>query len=567
MGLFDIDHRHPNTQPTNGTIISTSTVLRFLIIFLPFAAATVSGALLLYWIESSAYLSKQKTRQLLSAQLGVEHMGVELKSIADDLAYLASAPGLRKSIDSLRPNLEANWINFLGNKNLYDQVRLIDPLGQEQIRVNYNRGLPQAVPLDKLQNKSNRYYFSETMTLNQGQFFVSQLDLNVEKGSIERPYKPTLRIATPLIHDNGQRAGIVILNILGQHILDAYTAISSESADKAWLVNQQGYWLKGPDQISEWGFMFQRHDSRLSVQYPKAWKIISSNERGQFENSLGLWSYESAHPTQFNGLSNSNDAAPKQIWKAVRFIAKSALYRYPKKIAAILSIAVSLLLLVSFYVSYRLAMAWASQQQSNLTTQKLNENLEQEVQQRTAELQWAKQQAEQLARTDELTGINNHRAFYQHAMELHQRSVRYGNPYSIIIFDLDHFKHINDSHGHLVGDQVLKIIGKLTSQVIRRADIAGRIGGEEFAIILPETSSNEAYELAERLRTQIASAALNVNQQSLRFTASFGLSQFCQGDSSFESVIKRSDDALYTAKSKGRNRVVINQSVRQAACS
>lgn len=162
---------------------------------------------------------------------------------------------------------------------------------------------------------------------------------------------------------------------------------------------------------------------------------------------------------------------------------------------------------------------------------------------------------ERLATTDELTGVGNRRAFDQRIAEELERSGRYGRPMSLIMADLDHFKRVNDDFGHAMGDQVLRQLGVLLASHVRRPDAAFRVGGEEFAIITPETDSRQAYHLAERIRLafESESSALPCG----RLTVSLGVAgtNRMHWPVTPEAIYAAADAALYRAKQDGRNRV------------
>jgi diguanylate cyclase (GGDEF)-like protein len=172
-------------------------------------------------------------------------------------------------------------------------------------------------------------------------------------------------------------------------------------------------------------------------------------------------------------------------------------------------------------------------------------------------LKVAKERAEFLARTDELTGLNNRRAFLEDGQKLFNQAKRFGHPASLIMLDADHFKGLNDNYGHAMGDVVLQAIAKILREHTREVDVIGRIGGEEFAVILPETPLANAASLAERLREKISLAKLDHPKGEIRFTASFGVSTCNQDASSLESLLKQADAALYQAKENGRDRTEI----------
>lgn len=155
------------------------------------------------------------------------------------------------------------------------------------------------------------------------------------------------------------------------------------------------------------------------------------------------------------------------------------------------------------------------------------------------------------ATIDKLTQIYNRRKLEEIVETEIERSKRYNSPLSLIMLDLDDFKHVNDTYGHQVGDNVLKELANILKNNIRLSDTAGRWGGEEFMIVVPETAANNARELAEKIRNLISSSSF---AGSCIITISLGLAQLQMGDD-FDSFLKRVDDALYQAKSRGKNRV------------
>lgn len=163
-----------------------------------------------------------------------------------------------------------------------------------------------------------------------------------------------------------------------------------------------------------------------------------------------------------------------------------------------------------------------------------------------------------LATTDALTGAVNRRSFLERAQAELSRSRRYGAPLSLVMMDVDHFKRINDTLGHAQGDDALCRIVQVCAQVVRKEDVLGRLGGEEFALLLPQTSLEEAHHLVERLRERIASSRMDDGQPgapAVVLTASFGVTCMRPEDSSVDDLLGRADAALYRAKAAGRNRV------------
>jgi diguanylate cyclase (GGDEF)-like protein len=158
------------------------------------------------------------------------------------------------------------------------------------------------------------------------------------------------------------------------------------------------------------------------------------------------------------------------------------------------------------------------------------------------------------AQVDALTGVANRRAFTEHALQSLADCQREDAPLSLVFFDLDHFKSINDSNGHAVGDHVLRRFADVAGRHLRRDDVIGRIGGEEFAIILPDISPGAAYVIADRIRVAFSESCRNLDALSLNVTVSAGVAS-AHAWSTFDSMMQAGDEALYRAKTRGRNRV------------
>jgi diguanylate cyclase (GGDEF)-like protein/PAS domain S-box-containing protein len=168
-----------------------------------------------------------------------------------------------------------------------------------------------------------------------------------------------------------------------------------------------------------------------------------------------------------------------------------------------------------------------------------------------------------LSTTDFLTDLPNHRQFTARLADEFDRVQRFAGQHgSVLMLDLDLFKEINDTHGHATGDAVLKHFAQLVRNALRKIDIAGRVGGEEFAIILPGTGSAGAQRFAERLREAVASIPLVQDGKTISVTVSIGVATMGPPDSNGEDTLLRSDEALYRAKKNGRNRVEFDEGLK-----
>ncbi len=165
------------------------------------------------------------------------------------------------------------------------------------------------------------------------------------------------------------------------------------------------------------------------------------------------------------------------------------------------------------------------------------------------------QQVEHMARTDALTGLANRREFFERAGHEFGRFRRYGHPAALLIVDIDHFKAINDTYGHGVGDDSLQRLANVLRSSFRSTDVIGRLGGEEFAIMMLAADESIAHQLGERFRRSIEALKISTESAEFGFTVSIGASCFSRQDETVDITLARADRALYAAKNGGRNRL------------
>lgn len=162
------------------------------------------------------------------------------------------------------------------------------------------------------------------------------------------------------------------------------------------------------------------------------------------------------------------------------------------------------------------------------------------------------------ARKDALTGLPNREAYNEKSFDEYNRWRRYKTPMSLAVIDIDHFKQINDSYGHQVGDKVLKLLAKEIVKHLRDSDFVARFGGEEFVVLLPESAKQDAYHALEKVREHLAEIPFHFNNKPVQITVSIGICEFGEGDT-IDSVFQKADKYLYQAKHAGRNRCVIEE--------
>ena len=169
---------------------------------------------------------------------------------------------------------------------------------------------------------------------------------------------------------------------------------------------------------------------------------------------------------------------------------------------------------------------------------------------------------EAMATTDGLTGLTNRRAFNDRFEEMLRRAERQGKSLTLVLTDIDHFKRVNDSYGHPVGDAVLKRVAQVVQSCTRKIDIAARYGGEEFAVVLELTDQGGARQLAERVRREVQGLAFHSDKGPFQCTLSLGMATFPLDGRDAKSLIAHADQALYFAKHNGRNQAVSFEDLR-----
>lgn len=274
-----------------------STARLFFLIFIPFLLLILGGAWHVGRERIEGELTLIRTNEIGNVVMGVMRLDDELRQPLRHMRSLVGEPSLERALNGgevagALTDVFSHLVVYAGN---YDKVRWIDETGGERLRVNNQAGQARVVPAGELQQLADSYYFKATMKLKPGQIYISPLDLNVERGKVETPHKPVLRIATPVVDRRGQSRGIVVLNIAAQDLLDAFTKSLVDARDHAMLLNSDGYWLRSMSGQDEWGFMFNSKKT-LASSHPAAWKAITEIPSGQVEQDDGMWTWSTVYP-------------------------------------------------------------------------------------------------------------------------------------------------------------------------------------------------------------------------------------------------------------------------------
>ncbi len=216
---------------------------------------------------------------------------ISLNKVETDVDFLGNLieDEYNRNISNFRVDVQDKFFMFASAKQIYEQVRFLDTNGKETIRVNKKGNKFYNVPEPDLQNKKNRYYFSNANQLRNDEIYISPMDLNIENGKIENPRKPMIRLATPLFDRNDNRFGVLVMNYSADSILSQIRQTASQSMGEIYVTNDRGYFFIGPSSESEWGFMYpDKQNQNLENLFPKIWDCINKHDTCTESNKFGI---------------------------------------------------------------------------------------------------------------------------------------------------------------------------------------------------------------------------------------------------------------------------------------
>ena len=351
----------PLSAKSGGSRLSVGLAQKyFFYIFTPVLLVVVIAGMAVFYqniYHAQAKIVDRETTKINEARISLREA---LNSALTDLSFLIRDENLvgyvREPGEAQRKRLERTFISFSGAKKVFDQVRFIDVTGKEQVRVDLVNRVPTGAPASMLQNKKQRYYFSEAIDLPAGQVFISRLDLNIEGKMVEIPYKPMIRLVAPVDVD-GKRYGVVVLNYLADNFISHVRRTFSSEKSDGFLTNADGYWLLGPTHDVEWAFMFGRAD-RLQDLYPEAWAGVS-DQPAQVMTSQNIFTVAKLPAPPHAAITDHSDP----YWVLVSRVPLSAWYikqfsEYVPEAAVM-----TLMLIILGFGSWRIATTRATREQ------------------------------------------------------------------------------------------------------------------------------------------------------------------------------------------------------------
>ena len=276
----------------------------FFLIFIPYIAIISLGFGLFVLIQYNHDIDLIKKNEHLQLNLVRKSVIRDLQMILPDIEILVNERHIQQYLitpdETARKLAEQDIESFSRNKRLYRQIRFINTMGSEIIRVDYRDDKSVVFNKNELQNKYDRYYFTDSINLGRGELYISPMDLNIENGSIETPYVPTIRFAMPVHDDKNTVHGIIVLNYYASKLLQNFDEMLSGTSGHIALLNEDSYWLRSHKSEREWAFMFNK-DIRFNQKHPEEWAQIASNDNGQIRSHDGLFTFSSVHPLKLIG--------------------------------------------------------------------------------------------------------------------------------------------------------------------------------------------------------------------------------------------------------------------------
>ncbi len=494
--------------------------------------------------EYTEYVEQLKKDEELKLTLQTSVLDRNFNTVLSELRFLTHQNELTSYINSNDkeqiPMIAREYLQFSREKEVYDQIRFLDDTGYEIIRINFNNGKPEITDNQLLQNKSDRYYFKDTIKLDPGEVFVSPLDLNIENGGVERPFKPMIRFASPVADSSGKKKGIVVLNYLADRIIDILKQSSYISYGNFMLINSEGYWLYNSDREKEWGFVLPERESRkFPAYYPEEWKQITGKKELQILDNNGLFTVSTFFPLLKNQIKirkleesiynmDFDKTASEYFWKLVSHVPSEVLKTEEKSIFRHYFLLAFIFFLSAAFPSWLIA--------KRIVNKKIDQ----------LKLFYS-------ANFDKLTGIPNRSYFLNTLKNIIIESERYERKFALLFIDLDGFKAVNDSQGHKAGDSLLIEAAARIKNNIRSSDTTARFGGDEFAVILNSLTTPVTAEIVAKKILETLAEPIDINGRKNYIGASIGISLYPDNGKSSDELIQRADEAMYYVKKTGKH--------------
>lgn len=517
-----------DSNRSNRYLLSYS-ILSFLLVF-------ILSFLVLFFIEKevrATRINELQSQEQRVVKLENDFLGREFGMLLSDLHYLHQAynKDLLNSEDYSR--VADNWREFSTHRSIYDQIRFIDANGDEKIRINISKNGAYEVAEEELQNKKGRYYFTETIKLKEDSVYVSPLDLNIENGEIETPYKPMIRLSTPIYDEEGTLKGIIILNYLADYMLSSFRELAENSFGEIILLNEAGYRLSSNNPENDWNFMFEeKKGDSFGKEYPEEWSLILNNEK-QKTTDKGL---VTASPVVLNHIFNSGgiNSQDQTIvlgdgnWYIASVFERNSENRkyFNDNMKSVLADVLAENVLYFLLITIISAIVGILVYVNRKTYSRIKFYSE----------------------FDALTKTLNRRAGITRLNELFPLDERRRFLVSLCFIDINGLKEVNDKLGHKFGDELITTVADIIKTMIRKQDFIVRLGGDEFLIVFNGIGNDGAESIWQRIVQGYEEINQNENRPYI-ISVSHGIVDFDNKQKNHvDELINAADEKMYSEK-------------------
>lgn len=469
-------------------------------------------------------------------------LGYQFDIILADLNFLKQQYERGANLPEELDELDEEWSIFSENRGIYDQIRFINQDGDEKIRINYIDHHAVIVDDSKLQNKKDRYYFTETENLKPDQIYISKIDLNIENNQIEQPIKPMIRFCTPVFDATGQFVGMVVLNYLAQQMIDEFQFNEEGGFGKLYLLNDDGYWIYSGDPDQEWSFMYEdKKNISFKNFFPVEWDIIKDRE-GTLKSDAGFFTFSDVvlHDQGVigAGLSADNIILGEGDLKIVSFIDREGSYSDLFLKVFSIEFLIKVILDNAMYFILILVISFIS----------------------ASFLYWRRSldfEVKYLSEHDDLTNVFNRRAGLALLNENLSGAESRKSKFSLCYIDINGLKDVNDSLGHVSGDELILTIVESIKNIIRHNDFIIRMGGDEFLIIFNDSNMVETEGVWSRITDEF-NRINETQQRPYLISASHGIVEFEKTErDTLDQLIVEADEKMYLEKKGLKEKLVI----------
>jgi diguanylate cyclase (GGDEF)-like protein len=435
---------------------------------------SVIGSMVLVHLAARSALQKEiKARETAVQAMLVRMINSKIDTVIADLLHMSDmfedefSGVVDQNYNFAGSETEAHWISLADRKIHYDKLRFIDAGGMEKLRVDYNTTGAFSIPEDQLQDKSERYFFREALSVSKNQVYISNIDLNIDNEKVEDPIVPTLRLTSPVYTSSGNFAGMIMINYELTELLSSFSQFAQSSSSDSYWLNQDGYYLYNePEPNRSWGFMYEdRQEDTFAIDEPEIWQLINEGSSSVITTNKGVYiCMWFRHDSYFPSIEHIEHSlvSGRDRWLLVTEIEPNnpGWYLFEQNPLKILGWVIKdqrEIMLIGFLLSLVFLLIW-----------RLNSNNRRQLER---------------YQYDQLTGaLIRHSGLDRLQLQLKSAKAEWVT-ITICFLDINGLKEVNDTYGHTRGDELIRLVADAVRSEIRHSDYIIRMGGDEFMIV------------------------------------------------------------------------------------